>query len=427
MPTLDISTALTLLSYLLLLLPGAVLLALGEHKRTSVRLWVAGGLLVGTGVWLLVQGESLFAGARAGAGVAVAYVLLLGGLGLAAFALRAERRLTALSFWVAAGFLLLLAVVEGGLVAGAVHVLRWVAGWPAAAAHVHFIAWPVPLLAALAAAMGNVAFIGLVLDNEHERGKALVLELAEQQERERMAEVLAHMDRASNLSVISASLGLQLAQPLATIQLTTQSLKRRAEPSVPADVLVQQLDEVVEQVRRSARVVDQVRQFIKPPALQPGLVDVQVLVQEVWDLLRQEAQQQGVQVAFTAEAVPMGAFVDRVRASQVIMNFLRSGVEGMLLGATGPLGVHFRRRRELVEVVFHLPWPANANASEETLAAPLVAHAAVFDSRRVAAAETLALFHAGMVVHEPFSRTREVVLWFLGAQSTGADTRLETA
>ncbi len=423
MPPLDIPTALTLLSCLLLLLPCAVLLALGGHKRASVRLWVAGGLLVGIGVWLLVQGESVFASA----GVVVAYSLLLGGLGLAAFALRAEKRLNALSFWFAAGFLLLLAVVEGGLVTGAVNLLRWVVGWPAAATHVHFIAWPVPLLAALGAAMGNVAFIGLVLGNEHERSKALVLEMAEQQERERMAEVLAHMDRASNLSVISASLGLQLAQPLAAIKLTTQLLKRRAEPSVPAEVLVQELDQVVEQVRRSARVVDQVRQFIKPPALQPGLVDVQALVKDVWDLLRQEAQRQGVQVKFTPEAVAMEAFMDRVRASQVIMNFLRSGAEGMQLGATGPLGVRFRRSGEMVEVVFALPWPASAHSGEDALNAPLVAHAAVFDSRRSAAAETLALFHAGMVVREPSSGTREIVLWFLGAQSSGADKRVETA
>lgn len=417
---LDVATALLLLSWLLLLLPVAVLLALGSAKFLATRFWVAGGLLSGAGVSLLVEVSP----ALPLAGSVLAHLLILGGLGLAASALKAAKQLAAVSFWVAVGFLFLFAMMEAYFAIVSLPPLGWAFGVSPAVAQVHAIAWPLPLLVAVGAAMGNVAFIGLVLDNQHARGLAKMRGLAEEEERERMAEVLAHMDRASNLTVISSSLGLQLGPPLAAIESHTRLLKQRAEEGAPADAIVQELDEVVGEVRRCAQVVDQVRQFIKPPPLQPAMVDVQALAKEVWELLRQEAQQQGVQVEFAAEGQGLPAFMDRVRGAQVIMNILRSAAEGKLLGATGPIRVAFRRSVGEVEMSFHIPWPAAAHGEGEAMAAPLAAHAAVFDSRKLAAAETLAQFCAKIVVRGPSPLGCEVILSFRGSP---AEARLETA
>jgi signal transduction histidine kinase len=252
--------------------------------------------------------------------------------------------------------------------------------------------------------------------------------LAEEESRARMAEVLAQMDRSSNLNVISSSLGLQLSQPLAAIKLNTQLLQKRlARNNVSSGDLADGLDQVVEQVRVCARIVDQVRQFIKPPELTTTLVDLQQLAREVWDLVRQEAQQKGVQVDFPPELPGMYGAIDRLRTSQVLMNLLRSSSEGLQLGASGSVRLRFRRRANGVDVVIVTPWPQPANDSASELAVRLQAHAVVFQSRLVSAQATLAEYGATIEVQDVAPHYRELVLHFLGSQSPAGEIKMERA
>jgi signal transduction histidine kinase len=251
---------------------------------------------------------------------------------------------------------------------------------------------------------------------------------AEEESRSRMAEVLAQMDRSSNLNVISASLGLQLSQPLAAIQLNAQLLqKRMRRENATSGELVDGLEQVIAQVRNCADIVDQVRQFIKPPALNETLSDLQQLTREVWDLLRQEAQQKGVQVEFPPELSGMYGTVDRLRTSQVLMNFFRSGSESLQLGASGNIRLRFRKTIEGVDVVMLLPWPQPESELASALAVRLQAHAVVFQSRLASARATLLEFGASISVRETEPNHRELILHFLGSRSPAGESKMERA
>ena len=472
---LDADTELTLLTWAMLMLPFGVFIGQPRNpRRMPSQLYVVAGVMVALSTSVLVQGDVKWNSPF----LLMAATLFFCGMGLTVIAIRRELRfawpakqwiaapvvffgihwllvycgisrggeflvkgsLLVLQLFVAYSCLLVLrnhwsrnvcilflAFCSPGLI-GLWHLLQIARGDAVLSFSLLYLPWFVPIIMIIVTCVSNMAFLGLVLENEHTEGMAKATLLAQEESRARMAEVLAQMDRSSNLNVISSSLGLQLSQPLAAIKLNTQLLQKRlARNNVSSGDLADGLDQVVEQVRVCARIVDQVRQFIKPPELTTTLVDLQQLSREVWDLLRQEAQQKGVQVDFPPELPGMYGAIDRLRTSQVLMNLLRSSSEGLQLGASGSVRLRFRRRANGVDVVIVTPWPQPANDSASELAVRLQAHAVVFQSRLVSAQATLAEYGATIEVQDVAPHYRELVLHFLGSQSPAGEIKMERA
>jgi signal transduction histidine kinase len=472
---LDTYTALTLLAYVMVMLPlGLVIAHPAGPRRMPLRLYVVAGLLVAAavGVWslrgmgpdfltfgvantafvfgLFVTGIAL----RAELGFAwpgkrwivvpVLFVVtywMVGYLGIA----RGGEVLVKSSVWVceilmayscamalrrnwSRNVFVLLLVFAGSAATFSYHLIAVITGDDRSSVYPFYILWYMPLLIVVATCIADIGFLGLILENDHIAGMAKATSLAEEESRLRMSEVLAKMDRRSNLNVISSSLGLQLSQPLAAIKLNAQLLQKRIRRNnATSGELAEGLDQVIEQVRACAGIVDQVRQYIKPPELKKSLVDVQQLTREVWDLLRQDAQQKGVQVDFPPELPGMFATLDRLRTSQVLMNLLRSASEGLQLGASGNIRLRFRRSDDGVDVVILAPWPHPCADAASALAVRLQAHDVVFQSRLVAARPALAEYGATIGVREVEQHYRELVLHFLGSKSPAGNLKMERA
>ncbi len=471
---LDTYTALTLLMYAMVLLPLAVFMGKPVGvRRMPMKLYVLGGVLVAIGIalwsqrgirpdWLTFDtGNTFFVFGMFLSAISLraellfpwpgkrwlaAPVLFVAGLQLLGYleVARGRELLVKSSVWICLAVMayscavvlrrrwnrnvvILFLVFFATVVSFSFHLFRVFYGDDRASVYPYYILWYMPLLILVAACVSNIGFLGLVLENDHIAGMAKATSLAEEESRSRMAEVLAKMDRSSNLNVISSSLGLQLSQPLAAIKLNAQLLQRRmARKSTSSGELADGLDQVIEQVLACAGIVDQVRQFIKPPELKVALVDLQPLVREVWDLLRQEAQQKGVQVDFPPELPGMYGAVDRLRTSQVLMNLLRSGCEGLQLGASGSIRVRFLRADDGVDVVILVPWPPSVG-DDSALAVRLQAHAVVFQSRLLSARSTLAEFGASIGLREVERHYRELVLHFLGSKPPVGKSKMERA
>jgi signal transduction histidine kinase len=473
--SIDTYSALILLAYALVFLPLGVLIGQpAGTRRLPLKLYVATGMLIAVaiGLWslrgkqpdILTFGfaNTVFVFALFGTTIAlraelgfpwprkrwillpVLFILaywLLGYLGIP----RGGEILVKSSVWVCELFmayscavmlhrhlsrnvLILFLVFALSAAVVSVHVFQLFTGDARTSVYPFYIHWYMPLLILVATCVANIGFLGLVLENEHAIGMVKAASRAEEESRSRMAEVLAQMDRSSNLNVISASLGLQLSQPLAAIQLNAQLLqKRMRRENATSGELIDGLEQVIAQVRNCADIVDQVRQFIKPPALKERLADLQQLTREVWDLLRQEAQQKGVQVEFPPELSGMYGTVDRLRTSQVLMNFFRSGSESLQLGASGNIRLRFHKTIEGIDVVMFLPWPPPDRELASALAVRRQAHAVVFQSRLASARATFLEFGASISVRETEPNHRELILHFLGSRSPVGESKMERA
>jgi PAS domain S-box-containing protein len=170
------------------------------------------------------------------------------------------------------------------------------------------------------------AFVGTTVDVT-ERKRA-------EQERERLRQLeaeLAHMNRMTMMSALTASLAHELNQPIAAAITNANACVRwltRPEPDLEEARAAAM--RIAKDGSRAAEIIDRLRSFYKkggPPRRE--LVHVNDIAGEMMALLRQEADRHAIAMRSNfAPEVPK-VVADPVQLQQVLMNLMLNGIEAM--------------------------------------------------------------------------------------------------
>ena len=170
-----------------------------------------------------------------------------------------------------------------------------------------------------------VEFVGTVMDVT-ERRQA-------EKERERLRQVqadLAHINRATTMGELTASLAHEINQPIAAAATDARTCLRwltREQPDMGE--ARESAVRMVNAVTRAADIISRLRQLFKKGAPQTSLVDVSEVIQEMVVLLGSEASRHSVSILTElSEDLPRVA-ADRVQLQQVLMNLMLNGIEAM--------------------------------------------------------------------------------------------------
>jgi C4-dicarboxylate-specific signal transduction histidine kinase len=183
----------------------------------------------------------------------------------------------------------------------------------------------------ISAVISHMAFIGMALDRSRQRELKLVEERGREAERRKLAEQIAHLDRQRGLGELSASLGHELNQPLATILTNAQTAKRGMETGyLQPPQVIELLDKVAQSTRRASQIIDRIRGYIRPSATRDDPVDLNTVLSESLALIADEARRQKVSIRCAPAAGPLLVRGDAIQLSQIIVNVLRNAVDAML-------------------------------------------------------------------------------------------------
>jgi PAS domain S-box-containing protein len=170
-----------------------------------------------------------------------------------------------------------------------------------------------------------VEFVGTGIDMT-ERRQA-------EKERERLRQVqadLAHINRATTMGELTASLAHEINQPIAAAATDARTCLRwltREQPDM--EEARESAARMVNAVTRAADIISRLRQLFKKGAPQTSLVDVSEVIQEMVVLLGSEASRHSVSILTElSEDLPRVA-ADRVQLQQVLMNLMLNGIEAM--------------------------------------------------------------------------------------------------
>ena len=170
-----------------------------------------------------------------------------------------------------------------------------------------------------------VEFVGTGIDMT-ERRQA-------EKERERLRQVqadLAHINRATTMGELTASLAHEINQPIAAAATDARTCLRwlaREQPDIGE--ARESAERMVNAVTRAADIISRLRQLFKKGAPQTSLVDVREGIQEMVVLLRSEASRHSVLILTElSEGLPR-VVADRVQLQQVLMNLMLNGIEAM--------------------------------------------------------------------------------------------------
>jgi len=151
-----------------------------------------------------------------------------------------------------------------------------------------------------------------------------------EQERERLRQDLAHVNRVSMMGELAASLSHELKQPIAAAVTSANGALRwlqRDQPNV--ERACETTTRIIKDGTRASEIIDRLRSLYKksPPTLE--LVDVNEIIREMAVLLRGEANQYKVSMPTHLAADLPEITADRVQLQQVLMNLMLNAIEAM--------------------------------------------------------------------------------------------------
>lgn len=152
-------------------------------------------------------------------------------------------------------------------------------------------------------------------------------------ERERLRQVqadLAHINRATTIGELTASLAHEINQPIAAAVTDARTCLRwlaREQPDIGE--ARETAARMVKAVTRASDIISRLRRLFKKGTPQTNLVEVSEVIQEMVVLLRSEASRYSVSILTELSADLPQVMADRVQLQQVLMNLMLNGIEAM--------------------------------------------------------------------------------------------------
>ncbi len=181
---------------------------------------------------------------------------------------------------------------------------------------------------------GNFAFVGIFLERSSQAEIRATAERVRQEESARLGEQIAQLERQRTLGTMSASFAHELSQPLTAILMDAQAIKISvASGDSNSKEILESIEEIENSTQRTVKLVERIRNFIRPAQADYELVDFKTLLDDVAQLLAYDIRKHKIKFEFDVDAAPCWVHGDRVQLSQIVLNVYRNAMQAMASGA----------------------------------------------------------------------------------------------
>lgn len=185
--------------------------------------------------------------------------------------------------------------------------------------------------ALISSVVGHFSYVGLSLDRSIKRELEISTQLARDEERHRLSDQIALLDRQRCLGELSSSLGHELNQPLTAILTNAQVAKRGIESArLDLSNVVALLDKVILNSHRAGQIVNRIRGFIQPLSAQREPVDLCQVLADTSELAADEAKCHQVKFIFLNHSNTVWVMGDAIQLSQIVLNVFRNAIEALM-------------------------------------------------------------------------------------------------
>ena len=202
--------------------------------------------------------------------------------------------------------------------------------------------------------LGSFAFVGLFVERAVKREVFATEERVRQEESARLGEQIAQLERQRTLGAMSYSFAHELSQPLTAILMDTHAIKS----SLSANQLdINEIKESIEEVERSAnrtvQLVERIRNFIRPTQGDYEDVDMKVLVHDVRLLLSHDIRNQTVNFEWDFGEDTCLVRGDKIQLSQIVLNVYRNAIQAMAGADVRKISVSLEREDQRIVLHVH--------------------------------------------------------------------------
>lgn len=147
---------------------------------------------------------------------------------------------------------------------------------------------------------------------------------------------LAQVARVSTLGELTASIAHEVNQPLAAIVANGHAAQRWLAASPPDETEAKAaVGRIIRDANLAGNVIHRIRGFVRRREPQQVPLDLDEVIRDVVDLVRNEAQTRRIDVSHTQDGALPAVVADRVQLQQVVLNLVMNGLEAMTPTGTG--------------------------------------------------------------------------------------------
>lgn len=203
----------------------------------------------------------------------------------------------------------------------------------------------IPLASLFTAVVGSFGFLGMMLDRHVKTQVDALAERARLLESARLSAQIATLDHDRSTSLMAASLGHELNQPL-TAALTNAQIVQKALRTGGHDAaaLLGWVDKVAFNTRRAARILEKTRNLFNHSSRTLQRIELGQLVEAALEALEAPLRDSAITVLKSFGPSALWVTGDEVELSQVLTNVLRNAQEAMSQAPLRRLHIRLSRR-----------------------------------------------------------------------------------
>lgn len=214
-------------------------------------------------------------------------------------------------------------------------------------------------------------YIGMRLHESAQKQILAATHQARMEENIKLNGQMAHLERQHSLGVMAASFSHELNQPLTVIVNYADLGKHRLSTASPdSKELGELMDRIIESTMRMSQVIQRIRSFIQPAAMQTEEVHLKPVLQEVIALVENEALKKNVQLFLHVDEKKLSVQADSIHLSQVFLNVIRNAMEAATEGLRREVHVRLAQQNDKAVVLVQDTGPGLSAEAEKMAGTP---------------------------------------------------------
>lgn len=174
----------------------------------------------------------------------------------------------------------------------------------------------------------NMAYLGLALERAERQRLHAAREQARLQAWQTRREALVAFDRERLMAVLADSLGHAMMQPLSAASLRLEMAQRSLGSTQPDTTLMANaLASMRADLDRVTETIERIRHWLRPSPGGNAPVDLVLRVQEVEQLVRQEARTRGVLLRWSVPTAALQVQGDGLQLAQALLQLVRNALQ----------------------------------------------------------------------------------------------------
>lgn len=182
----------------------------------------------------------------------------------------------------------------------------------------------------VASVVGHMSYLGMTAERSIDKLSYAREQYQKTKAWQEKAHELSLMDRQLSLGLLSESLTHAISQPLSSMLIHTRLAQRTIQNlDFNQKNLLKHIECIASETKRTSETIENIRRFIRPVDNQPQHFKVSVLLQNVQQLLYQEALIQNIEIKWDPQDAQLSLYADLAQTTQACLIVLQKIIQAI--------------------------------------------------------------------------------------------------